>query len=131
MADKAALELGVPPELLEKLREKKLFAIQADTWAHAIATVQAPWNGRETPLDEALQWVRSTYGNERGWNIKLSDGSKLGNVRRYDPTKVAALTPPGPAADAPSLTVKWGGDGSSVTSGLNLVATKDLKDAEL
>ena len=121
-ADQAAQALGVPSSLLAELRQKKLHATHGDTWAHSIVSIQAPWNGTEKPLDEALQWCRNTYGYERGWTLRLSDGSKLSNVRRYDSTKMAALTPPGPAADEPSLKVKWG-DGS-VTAPMHVDAPR-------
>lgn len=103
-----ALGLGVSDDQVNSL--VGLRAVHADTWVHAVATLKAPWSGTPVSFEEALRWVSGAHGHGRGWTIRFEDGSKLGCVRRNDPSRLATFTPAGdPRAAEPSLKVKIGG----------------------
>lgn len=103
-----ASRLSVSSEQVDQLNG--LRAVHADTWVHAIVTLRAPWSGESVSFEDALQWVSTARGNQRGWTIRFEDGSKLVCTRRYDAKASATFTPAdAPGAAEPSLRVRIGG----------------------
>ncbi len=103
--------LGISESLYHELKHRQVNL--GSTWVHAVVSLYAPssWASYPVCLDEALEWMSTAQGRQRGWMLRFENGDRLGCVRRTNPNATAGVTLAAEARGQPTGAQMSFGDG--------------------